>query len=246
MAQLELEMEDDDGPSYDGVTAAQVKAYLKAHPDFLDMHPDLLRVLTPPEFHDGDKVVDMQRFMMERLKQQIEGQQKEFTDLIFSARDNLSVQTQIHEAVLRLLESESFDGLMHVIATDLQRIFAVDVVKLCVEAEVAPFRDREYASLQFVPKGTVDKLMGQEMVVLDSKPMKFEHVFGGETGLVASYALVRMHFSEAGAPGMIAFGVRNKDQFHAGQGTEFLRFLGQVLEHCVSRLWAPPPGEKSA
>jgi len=234
--QLELTMTDDDGPSYAGVTANQVREFLTAHPDFLDENPDLLRILTPPEFHDGDRVVDMQRFMVERMRQQIESLQKEFTDLVMSARDNLSVQMQIHEAVKRLLDSQDFAELMHVISHDLQRIFAVDVVKLCMEGDVVPFQDKEFSCLQFVPKGTVDRLVGKERKVrLGSEPLPMEHVFASAETLVASYALVRLRFEDG--EGMVAFGVRHKDQFHEGQGTEFLSFLAHVLEDCVGRLW---------
>ena len=234
--QIERAMTNDEGPSYAGVTAEQVRDFLAAHPDFLDENPDLLRVLTPPGFHDGDRVVDMQRFMVERMRQQIEALQKEFTDLLFSARDNLSVQTQIHEAVKHVLDSKDFATLMHVISHDLQRIFAVDVVKLCIEGDVVPFQDPEFSALQFISRGTVDRLVGKERtIVLGSEPLPLEHVFASANALVESYALVRLSF-ETGE-GMIAFGVRHKEQFHDGQGTEFLAFLAHVLEDCLSRLW---------
>ena len=42
--------------------------YLRRHPDFLLEHPDLVWVLTPPEQRSGNGVVDMQRYMLERMK----------------------------------------------------------------------------------------------------------------------------------------------------------------------------------
>lgn len=226
-----------DEATYNNLSRDEVVAYLKAHPDFLDQNPDLLRVLTPPAYHNGERVVDMQRFMMERLRQQIEHVQKEFTDLIFSARDNMTAQGQIHEAVVQLLACDSIEGLIHIISADLQRIFAVDTVKLCVEADVAPFQDTEYTALQFMPVGTVQRLLGEQTVLLGAVGEAAVHVFGSAAPLVASQALVRLHFVGYPKPGLIAFGVRHAEQFHAGQATDLLRFLGHVVEHCVVRIW---------
>lgn len=222
---------------FNNLSKEMVLDYLKAHPDFLEHNPEILQVLTPPQYHSGERVIDMQRFMMERLKQQIEMLQKEFGNLIFSCRDNMTAQNQVHQAVVELLECEDLDRLMHLLSEDVQRLFAVDVVKLCVEADVAPFQDAEYAALQFMPAGTITRLLGREQALLGNTPLNVEQIFGSATQLVASYALVKLNFRGYPHPGLIAFGVRNKDQFHGGQGTDLLRFLGRIIEFCILRVW---------
>ena len=51
--------------------AAEVAAYLRQHPDFLVEHPELLEVLTPPRLQRGERVVDMQQFMLKRQRAEI-------------------------------------------------------------------------------------------------------------------------------------------------------------------------------
>ena len=51
-----------------GIGAEDVAAYLRKHPDFLAKRADLLAVLTPPALRRGDSVVDMQHFMLQRLR----------------------------------------------------------------------------------------------------------------------------------------------------------------------------------
>ena len=53
------------------VSADQVAGYLRHHPDFLGDYPELLDVLTPPKRDRGEGVVDLQQFMVERLRREI-------------------------------------------------------------------------------------------------------------------------------------------------------------------------------
>ena len=63
------------GPSDDAVeiqpetlTAETVVAWLRRHPEFLEENPEVLTFLTPPEFKRGERVLDMQHFMLERMR----------------------------------------------------------------------------------------------------------------------------------------------------------------------------------
>jgi uncharacterized protein len=44
--------------------AAEVKAYLRQHPEFLVEHGELLDALMPPAPRRGETVVDMQHFLL--------------------------------------------------------------------------------------------------------------------------------------------------------------------------------------
>ena len=52
-------------------SAAQVIAYLRRHPDFLYRHPELLDIQAPPARHNNGSVVDLQHFMVERLRNDV-------------------------------------------------------------------------------------------------------------------------------------------------------------------------------
>ena len=59
-----------------------VRQYLTDNPDFLSSHPDLLTELTPPAHHQGDGVLDMQHYMIDRLQKQVTALRSEQQDLI--------------------------------------------------------------------------------------------------------------------------------------------------------------------
>ncbi|MCR3949475.1 hypothetical protein NUK32_21515, partial [Aeromonas caviae] len=52
-----------------GLSEAEVIEWLKQNPDLLARHPDLCEILLPPTApRGGDNVVDLQRFMVQRLQ----------------------------------------------------------------------------------------------------------------------------------------------------------------------------------
>ena len=116
------------------MTATQVVAYLKRHPDFFAEHPEILDALTPPAARSGPGVVDMQQFMLKRQRDDIsklKGQQKL---LIGTTRANLASQTRVHSAVLTLLAANSFEQLIQIVTTDLAMLLDSDVVTIGVES----------------------------------------------------------------------------------------------------------------
>ena len=88
---------------------------------------------------------------------------------------------------------------------------------------------------------TVDSLIGPgRFLVLRPDTPGDPAIFGAGAGLVASDALIRMSISRKTPPAMLALGSRQVEQFHPGQGTELLSFLGQSLESCI-RGWLNLP-----
>jgi len=218
------------------ITAAQVADYLRRHPTFLLRHPDLLDSQTPPARSHGQGIVDLQQFMVERLRQDLTRLRGLQDELVANSRDNLSTQDRIHKAILALLDAESFEHLIEIVTTDLAVLLDVDVAALCVEAAngSAP---RSVEGVQVLPSGTVEKLLGsgQEVLLRDDSEAD-ETVFGPAAGLVRSDALIRLTVGRTAPPALLVFGTRHPGYFNAGQGTELLSFLARVLEHCL-RQW---------
>jgi hypothetical protein len=48
------------------IGSREIIAYLRQHPDFLDRHPEALRLLRAPSREVGEGVFDFQHFMIER------------------------------------------------------------------------------------------------------------------------------------------------------------------------------------
>jgi uncharacterized protein YigA (DUF484 family) len=224
-------------PARSRITAQQVIDYLRRHPDFLLRHAALLDTQLAPARHNGDHVLDLQHFMVERLRKDIARLRADQDDLLANSRDNLSTQERVHRAALALLGAESFEHLIEAITTDLAVWLDVDIATLCVEAADDTIPRSRIEGVQILAPGTIDDIMGpsRDVVLRDDVPGHPE-IFGAASGLVRSDCLLRLGFGEEKPLGMLAFGTRHPGYFNPGQGTELLSFLARVLEHCV-RSW---------
>jgi hypothetical protein len=224
-----------------GLTAEAVIAFLRANPNFLNEHPELMDVLTPPKRSAGDGVVDMQHFMLERLRGEVGRLRSYHTELISTSHTNQSVQTRVHAAVVSIIAADSFERLIHLVTRELAGLLDVDVVTLCIET-TGPGPAPSTPGVQLLLPGSVDQLLGLGLPArLRANVVGDPAIFGSYAPLVQSEALVRIKPS-AGAPdGIIAFGARDPNGFTEEHSTELLFFLAQVLEHTI-RAWLDLPG----
>lgn len=222
----------------------EVRRYLSDNPDFLTAHPDLLTVLTPPIHRRGEGVVDMQRYMIDRLQKQVSALRSEQRELIAASRGNVTGQARVHSAALALLEARTLEHLIEVVATDLANLLDVDVVTLCVESDSAstPAGGADADGVFAIPAGRVDELLGEGRDVAfrgdgDAEP----GLFGAAAPLVKSSALARLRINGASPPAVLALGSRERGRFHPGRGTEPLCFLGRVVARCLREWLDLPP-----
>jgi uncharacterized protein YigA (DUF484 family) len=226
---------DDAAAPANRITAAQVIDYLKRHPTFLLRHAELLDAQAVPG-RSRDGVVDLQQFMVEKLRRDLSRLRGLQDELVANSRDNLSTQDRIHKAALVLLAAESFEHLIDIVTTDLAVLLDVDAVALCVETTETAM-PRSVEGVQIIASGQVDRLLGQgREVLLRDEADGDESVFGPAAGLIRSDALIRLAVGQTVPAGLLAFGTRHPGYFNAGQGTELLGFLARVLEHCL-RQW---------
>ncbi|MGB8843512.1 MAG: DUF484 family protein [Aliidongia sp.] len=216
------------------IASTEIASYLRQHPEFLIEHPDLLATLTPPKHRRGDNIVDMQHFMVERLKTDLHRVESQQAALIATSRSNLSSQQRIHAAVLALLSATSFEQLIQTVTTDLAVLLGIDVVTICVESANGTMRP-PLPGLHLLERGTVDALLGQKRdVLLEDAVAGDAAIFGAGAGLVQSEALLRLNVAMA-PPGLLALGARSAGTFKPGQGTELLCFLARALAITISQ-----------
>jgi hypothetical protein len=222
------------------INEKQVLEFLRENPDILKKHPEILAVLTPPARDlGGDSVVDFQSFQLKNLQKNTKNLKSKYEGLVDFCRDNLSVQSQVHEAVVRLTRARNLEQLLEVITIDMVSLFDVDVVRLAVESEAAEFyetyyTEHNYSGIVFVPPGTTESLTGGRKAQLiedaGATPLPgFEDIFADCTGLINSYALLKLELDNFVHDVMLVFGVRHKGRFHPGQAIDFLAFLARIV-----------------
>ena len=223
-------LNDEDGPD-----AEVIADFLRMNPDFLVQNPDLISGLRLPSKWGGEGVVDMQQFMLERLREDIENLSICAQDVIETSRNNMTNQTRTHAAALALLGADSFTAMVRTIVDDLALLLDVDVVSIGFERPAIPNPALISADIRTFPPGYVDVLMTGEDVLLLREASDDGTVFGGGAGLVRSAAIARLRPGGNVPAGAIAFGVRQVDAFHPGQGTELVTFLARMVERLTYR-----------
>jgi uncharacterized protein len=222
------------------VTAEQVRDFLKTHPDFLKKNQDIVSDMTPPERDLGDGIIDFQHFMVKNLQKDSKTLKERYDVLIDFCRENMSVQSQVHHAALRLVRTHGLEQLLEVITVDLVSLFDVDVVRMAMESDTrvdTSYGEQNYSGFVFIEPGTVDAALGANKNVLlvddaqANPPAGFEQIFSDCENMIASCALLRLEMEQVGKNVVLAFGVRHKDRFHSGQGIELLHFLAQIVAH---------------
>ncbi len=230
-----------EGAVTEPTSAPRVADYLRAHPDFLHQYPDLLEILEPPAPAPDNGVVDLQRYLVERLRLDLAEVTTARDELIATGRGNLAAQARVHKASLVLLGATSFEQFMEILTTDLALILDLDVVTIGVEQSGDNFsRARSPGVFQLEPN-TIDRLIGAgRNLALQARVIGDPAIFGAGAGLVSSMALIRLSVSGTAPGALLALGARQPDQFQPGQGTELLVFLGRVVESCI-RGWLNLP-----
>ena len=219
-----------------------VAEYLRRHPDFLVDHPNLFAALTPPTHHQGEGVVDLQRFMLESMREELRSLQSRENRLLDAAEERDASQSRVQEAALAILEARSFEHLIRTVNERIAQLLALASVRLCVETSESIPGPSGKAGVVVIEPGTIDKWMRRtdDIVLVGGAPGR-RAIFGGDAGDVRSYALLRLGFGPKSPGGLLALGSSDADGFHPRQGTELIAFFARVLEHCVRRWLTAAP-----
>ncbi len=215
----------------------QVIAYLRRNTDFLFRHPELLLVLSPPSrWTSADGIVDMQVFIIDRLRDELEQVKGAAEHIIHTSRSNLSTQSRTHQAVVALLEATDVASLARAVAEDLPQFLDVDIANLCFEPPHF-IKGELPLGIRWLAAADVDRLLGgadRDCALNDEMPGD-PLLFGDGSSLIQSSAIVRLMTDDVCPLGVIALGSRHGRTFHTGQGTELLSFLAHVIGACLSR-----------
>jgi uncharacterized protein YigA (DUF484 family) len=222
------------------ISADDILAWLKSHPDFLIKNPAACDFLLPPKQQGGKGIVDFQSYMIERLKADKTEAIETVKEIVETARHNMNNQARIHRAILRLLEAESFEEFIESITADLTTLLDVDITSLVIETDDQKIPHVTLPGIRIVPEGTLDKWMNCRAILHQSDISGIEPIYGAGAHLVRSQVLVRVDVSKKTPPAVLAFGSRDPFMFQQGQGTEHVSFLAGVVERCI-RLWLHLP-----
>lgn len=219
------------------ISESQVRDYLQAHPEFLSNIQATERDL-------GEGVVDFQYHLLKNLQNSSKTLSQRYDLLVDYCRENLSAQSQVHNAVLKMVRARGVEQLLEFLTIDMLSLFDLDVVRIAMESDVpfdTSYGDRNYSGIVFIPSGTADMLFsGGKNVLLYSDshkniPIGFEYIFVDCEDMARSCALLHLDLEVVDRNIILALGVRHPERFHSGQGSELLHFLAQVTSTQLDR-----------
>ncbi len=225
------------GPKSD-LREADVIAYLRRNPRVLLNNPDLLTAMAPDtRFETETVVVDMQRFVVDRLRRQVDDLKASSASLVTTTRSNMSLVERTLECALALLYSRDFTELAQILHDDLPVHLGVDAIAIAFETDTVPAEAGHI--VRALHAGSVDALMGASDVTtrIRAETEGETELYGSAAGLVRSDALVALPDGEGLPAGIFAVGCRNPRHFEDGQGTELIAFLGHIARYAVGRWW---------
>ncbi|MBR9824572.1 MAG: DUF484 family protein [Alphaproteobacteria bacterium] len=207
--------------------AAQIRAILMEHPDIVREDAELFSLIIAPSSDEG--VVDLASVAREKLIAELRQLKAINSSIVETARANLAIQSQIHTAVLALLEVDSLQALDRKLASRLTGALGVDVCRILIEGH-APLPDGE--CILAAAEGFVGDVLGEKVERLGLvDPERAHELYGQQGARMRSQALVRLDFQ--GRDGVFALAARDPQLFQFGQGTELLNFLARAVERLV-------------
>lgn len=228
------------------LSADDVKAYLRAHPELLEQDQNLLSDLTPPTaLGNGQSVTDIRDVVVARLRHRIASLEDQHHRVLAASNANALAQEQVHAAILDLLNAHSFEELVDYVTQPegLSSRLNISALTLCIEAETS-ISGIGTRGLRILERGGVGRLLPEgQKVLLTSHVQGSRSLYGALGDQVNSEALVRLEISPQTPPGLIAFGAESSGYFHPAQASDLLCFLTGVLERSLRHWLALPQGK---
>lgn len=218
--------------SEEKLSAHEVAAWLRRHPQFLKQFPDLALSLSVPR--DDGPAASLAGYQLEVLRDKNRELNKRLGELFANAQVNERLAVRTHQLTLNLLKQNDAADTLRAMAASLQEDFSGDLVRLVVFKPVAGLHDVEW--LQVIDANDA-QLAPFKDCLADGEPIcgrlhadKNALLYAARVDEVASSALLPLP-----GVGLVAVGSRDGNRFYPGMGTLFLRMMGEALAAALHR-----------
>ena len=216
----------------DKLTAADVIAFLRAHPDFFVNRADLLFDLQLPHGHsNASSLLEKQASVLRTRNTEL---RHKLNELVNVARDNDRLFNQIKKLGLALLETESLAESEATLHQILLNDFKLDCTSLLLYGT-----EREPGSIIFTSKPELqailgDLLRGDRIICTTLRRKEMAFLFPGYEHSEGSAALIPLHFR--GDIGLLAVGSADPTHYTSNMDTTFASYIGEILSRRIYHL----------
>jgi uncharacterized protein YigA (DUF484 family) len=227
-----------------GVPAGQtdeerIERYLGLNPDFFERHQPLLARMRLPHMRTGSTVSLVER-QVEVLREQKTEADRRLAEFIAVARANDTLAERIHRFTRRMLRAPNPVAALNTLEASLREDFDAFHSVLVLTSPIASLVNVE--AEPFLRKLPADdaNIRTFEALLATGKPRcgqvrdtQRDFLFGPESASIGSVALVPL--GENGTLGLLALGSAERERFHPGMSTEFLKRMGELITDALSR-----------
>jgi len=227
-----------------GVPAAQtdeerIERYLGLNPDFFERHQPLLARMRLPHMRTGSTVSLVER-QVEVLREQKTDADRRLAEFVAVARANDQLADRIHRFTRRLLRAPTAVVALASLEALLREDFDAfhSVLLLITSSDL--LRNASCESFLRIPAADDANMRSFEALLATGKPRcgqvrdtQRDFLFGPESPSIGSVALVPL--GENGSLGLLALGSAERERFHPGMSTEFLKRMGELITDALQR-----------
>jgi hypothetical protein len=217
----------------------RIERYLSLNPDFFERHQPLLARMRLPHMRTGSTVSLVER-QVEVLREQKTEADRRLAEFIAVARANDTLAERIHRFTRRMLRAPNPVAAINTLEASLREDFDAFHSVLVLTTPIASLATVE--AEPFLRKLAADdaNIRTFEALLATGKPRcgqvrdtQRDFLFGPESASIGSVALVPL--GENGTLGLLALGSSERERFHPGMSTEFLKRMGELITDALAR-----------
>ena len=217
----------------------RIERYLNLNPDFFERHQALLARMRLPHMRTGSTVSLVER-QVEVLREQKSDADRRLAEFVSVARANDQLADRIHRFTRRLLRAPDTQTALTTLEASLREDFDAFHSVLVLTAPGGSLASVEFEP--FLRKLPADdaNIRSFEALLATGKPRcgqvrdsQRDFLFGPESPSIGSVALVPL--GDGGTIGLLALGSAERERFHPGMSTEFLKRMGELITDALSR-----------
>ena len=192
---------------------------------YIERNPEILASLFVPHPAEQPGVVDLQRHIVDGLRRSLEQRNARERQILSAAEARADAVNRIHGACRTAIEAVSLDDLIARVSRHFPYELDIDSAALVMESRVS--KTRLAALLRGVDKVRLGELREAERAVLGERAQS-----------AASIVLAQ---PEGVQRSILLLGSVDPQAFEAGQGTDLLEFLGEIVAYGLEKWLQPPP-----
>ncbi|HYA21466.1 MAG TPA: DUF484 family protein [Burkholderiales bacterium] len=210
------------------IRAAEVAAFLEAHPEFFEEYADLLADIYIPHPHGGRAIPISERQILS-LRERNHQLEAKLRELIQFGEENDAIGERIHRIALALINARNLESLLHSLYFNLREDFAVPHVALRLWGVNINRQLPEFTAIS-------EKLrLFSETLANPHCCAQFEGAswFGEDAPRLRSFALVALRSERVF--GLLALASEDAKRFFPEMGTLYLKRLGELTSASLMR-----------